>query len=215
MLRLSKADAHDPSKWRHFEISIDSPFHLVSCLASRSNTALPAYSRPKPKVHVKRMMNDCNCEGALADQLAESDDSTHWNNSGQNSGNDSEPHSPGASAQDNSAANYDSAMRPIHLIRAPSFGPPPFDAITPPPPDMLISPPPDYGSIFQASENPFEDYFARLQIARKEENYEERHRRSSRVDIPLTPNGRINRSMDVPRDWVGVGDEDSMLRPGT
>lgn len=44
-----------------------------------------------------------------------------------------------------------------------------------------------------------EDYFSRLTT------YEERvddERGSGRVDVPLTPGGRVNRSMDVPRDWL-------------
>ncbi|KAI5288204.1 hypothetical protein KEM54_005393 [Ascosphaera aggregata] len=208
VLRLSKADAQDPAKWKHFEISIDSPFHLLSCLASRSNTALPAYSRPNPIVQIKKMASECNCEGALADQLSEGDHSYHWNSADATSRHDCLP----TSLPSNGHTQDEMAMRPIHLIRAPSFGPPPFDSITPPPPDMLVSPPPAYGSIFNSSENPYEDYFARLQIARKENDYEARYRRSSRVDIPLTPGGRINRSMDEPREWVGVGDEESALQ---
>ncbi|KAI5290202.1 hypothetical protein KEM52_000534 [Ascosphaera acerosa] len=208
VLRLSRTDPNDPSKWKHFEISIDSPFHLISCRASRSNTALPAYSKPMPQVKPRRTVQDCNCEGALRDQIAESNPTRLWNTTSSTAGITPESeHSPQAPCY---FETDDTAMRPIHLIRAPSFGPPPFDAITPPPPEMLLSPPPDYGSIFHASEDPYEDYFARLQIARKENDYEERHRRSSRVDIPLNPGGRINRSMDVPREWVGVGDETSV-----
>ncbi|OJD12111.1 hypothetical protein ACJ73_09408, partial [Blastomyces percursus] len=37
VLRLSKLDERDPTKRRHFEISIDSPFHIMSCLATQSN----------------------------------------------------------------------------------------------------------------------------------------------------------------------------------
>ncbi|KAK7203491.1 hypothetical protein BZA70DRAFT_259805 [Myxozyma melibiosi] len=45
VLRLSKADAEDPSKRRHFEVSIDSPFHLLSCRCTTANVSLPAYNR--------------------------------------------------------------------------------------------------------------------------------------------------------------------------
>ncbi|KAI5284363.1 hypothetical protein KEM55_001100 [Ascosphaera atra] len=86
VLRLSRADPNEPGKWRHFEISIDSPFHLVSCLASRSNTALPAYSEPTPApgatAPFRRPSRDCNCEGALQDQISERDHTAQWNTNG-------------------------------------------------------------------------------------------------------------------------------------
>ncbi|KAK9374751.1 uncharacterized protein V1513DRAFT_69602 [Lipomyces chichibuensis] len=45
VLRLSKADPIDSSKRRHFEVSIDSPFHLLSCRCTTANVSLPAYNR--------------------------------------------------------------------------------------------------------------------------------------------------------------------------
>ena len=47
-MRLSKQDPNDSSKRRHFEISIDSPFHILSCQATHANTTLPAYNSPLP-----------------------------------------------------------------------------------------------------------------------------------------------------------------------
>ncbi|KAK9456528.1 hypothetical protein V1511DRAFT_457166 [Dipodascopsis uninucleata] len=44
LLRLSKTDPDDPSKRRHFEVSIDSPFHLLSCRCTMANVSLPAYN---------------------------------------------------------------------------------------------------------------------------------------------------------------------------
>ncbi|KAK9458689.1 uncharacterized protein V1516DRAFT_630195 [Lipomyces oligophaga] len=60
ILRLSKADEADPTRRRHFEVSIDSPFHLLSCRCTQSNVALPAYhSRANPNSSV---LPPCPCE---------------------------------------------------------------------------------------------------------------------------------------------------------
>ncbi|KAK9465928.1 hypothetical protein V1512DRAFT_209740 [Lipomyces arxii] len=45
VLRLSKTDINDPSKRRHFEVSIDSPFHLLSCRCTTANVSLPVYDK--------------------------------------------------------------------------------------------------------------------------------------------------------------------------
>ncbi|KAK9451251.1 uncharacterized protein V1518DRAFT_436007 [Limtongia smithiae] len=45
ILRLSKTDDNDPSRRRHFEVSIDSPIHLLSCRCTQANTSVPAYDR--------------------------------------------------------------------------------------------------------------------------------------------------------------------------
>ncbi|KAI5956965.1 hypothetical protein KGF54_000584 [Candida jiufengensis] len=42
-LRISKNDPENPSKRKHYEISIDSPLHVLSPLAAHGNTLLPAY----------------------------------------------------------------------------------------------------------------------------------------------------------------------------
>ncbi|KAL8349096.1 hypothetical protein RB601_002063 [Gaeumannomyces tritici] len=55
--------------------------------------------------------------------------------------------------------------RPIHLIRVPSYNPPPFDAEEPPPPHAttLMTPPPNYDLIVGTpSVDGLADYFARL-----------------------------------------------------
>ena len=88
----------------------------------------------------------------------------------------------------------------MHLLRAPSFNPPAFDDSEPPPP--MITPPPDYGDIASPTSG-LADYFARLSDAYDEDEDSERNR--GRVDVPLTPGGRINRSMDMRRTWVPVG----------
>ena len=92
-------------------------------------------------------------------------------------------------------------QRPIHLLRAPSFNPPAFDDQEPPP--ALMTPPPQYDTIASPT-NGLADYFARLSDTYDEDDGEENHR-AGRVNIPLTPGGRLNRSMDIPRDWLPVG----------
>jgi hypothetical protein len=52
-------------------------------------------------------------------------------------------------------------------------------------------------------ETVLEDYFSRLSFY---EDQDEDDRGRGRVDIPLTPGGRVNRSMDVPREWVRLDD---------
>ncbi|KAG8202540.1 hypothetical protein GWM34_02697, partial [Candida africana] len=42
-LRISKQDPENPEKRKHYEISIDSPLHVLSHLCSHNNTLLPAY----------------------------------------------------------------------------------------------------------------------------------------------------------------------------
>lgn len=64
VMRLSRPDANDPAKRRHFEISIDSPFHILSCRANRENTLLPAYSSPDCGNPGSGNLADCGCPGA-------------------------------------------------------------------------------------------------------------------------------------------------------
>ena len=74
----------------------------------------------------------------------------------------------------------------------------------------MITPPPDYGSIVGNNdrESVLEDYFQRLSF---HEDHEDDDRGSGRVDVPLTPGGRVNRSMDVPREWVRLGESTLQL----
>jgi hypothetical protein len=87
----------------------------------------------------------------------------------------------------------------MHLLRTPSFAPPPFEDVPPPPP--LVTPPPEYTSIVGENdrESVLQDYFSRLSA---HEDHADDDRGRGRVDMPLTPGGRVNRSMDVPREWV-------------
>ncbi|WEJ97246.1 hypothetical protein PSN45_004795 [Yamadazyma tenuis] len=48
-LRISKLDPEHPEKRKHYEISIDSPIHVLSPLAAHGNTLLPAYNEFLPE----------------------------------------------------------------------------------------------------------------------------------------------------------------------
>lgn len=89
----------------------------------------------------------------------------------------------------------------MHLLRNPSFNPPPFNEEEPPPP--LMTPPPHYENIINGdSRHALADYFARLA---DEMGDDEEQEDRGRVDIPLSPGGRINRSMDASRTWLPLG----------
>ncbi|KAL2828440.1 hypothetical protein BDW59DRAFT_143116 [Aspergillus cavernicola] len=212
VLRLSKQDERDPGKRRHFEISIDSPFHLLSCKATQANIYLPAYTSPDSEPAAPAAEFECGCAGAPA--LHRNVSSTPSNSDRDDlptavsrsftsgSGGLARPpaaHLASEPHERERGNENDTTPRPMHLLRAPSFAPPAFDDLPPPPP--LITPPPEYTTIVGDGDREavLEDYFSRLSC------YEERvdeERGSGRVDVPLTPGARVNRSMDVPREWV-------------
>ncbi|KAK2739825.1 hypothetical protein FQN55_009146 [Onygenales sp. PD_40] len=219
VLRLSKPDDQDPTKRRNFDVSIDSPFHIMSCLATQSNLSLPSYSHPET-VQLKKNLY-CGCEQAKEDTITPPSTSSGTGDGSSagftpmgtpsnrrfTSGSSGLAFPPQAHIQD--ASNSDRIPRPMHLLRAPSFAPPSFEDLPPPPP--LPTPPPDYETIVP-DDDPhagLEDYFERLHMAERE--YDEL-RGSSRVDVPLTPGGRINRSMDIPREWVRAGETQAGAR---
>lgn len=89
-------------------------------------------------------------------------------------------------------------VRPIHLLRTPSFNPPAFSDDIPPPP--LMTPPPEYDSVVNGDpRGGLADYFSRLADAIADE--EEHEVARSRMELPLTPGGRVNRSMEERRSW--------------
>ncbi|EWC48549.1 hypothetical protein DRE_01771 [Drechslerella stenobrocha 248] len=120
VMRLSKTDPNDPSKRRHFEISIDSPFHILSCKCTHANISLPAYS---DRDQSQQLTSSCSCP-----------------NPSQGSplpfGN-VEPPVPDTARNE--------GPRPMHLLRAPSFNPPAFDDDIAPPP--VATPPPHYDTV--------------------------------------------------------------------
>ncbi|GFF23099.1 putative arrestin-related trafficking adapter C2D10.04 [Aspergillus udagawae] len=211
VLRLSRTDERDSNKRRHFEISIDSPFHLLSCKATQANIYLPAYTTPNSDPGLPTQEYECGCPGAAmvnrnssSSQLLVSDreDAPNGGTVSRSFTNGSGGLARPPQAHLAHEAN-ERSPRPMHLLRAPSFAPPAFEDVPPPPP--LITPPPEYNSIVGDNDREavLEDYFSRLSF------YEERdgdERGRGRVDVPLTPGGRVNRSMDVPREWVRLGE---------
>lgn len=228
-MRLSRPDENDPAKRRHFEISIDSPFNILSCRATQANTSLPAYSSGSTTQSTADEY-ECGCPGAALRRknTPPSHNIPSLSNLRQDNGStasvDSETasHTPTRSWTSNSGGlamptqahvrdpssgsprphdPNQGAARPIHLMRAPSFNPPPFDEDEAPPP--LVTPPPNYENIVSGtSQNVLADYFARLA---DEMGDEDDHYDRGRVDVPLTPGGRVNRSMDARRDWLPLG----------
>lgn len=157
-MRISRVDADDPTgkKRRHFEISIDSPFTILSCRATLANLALPEYG-VNPITDSLRI---CGCPNA-----AMSGESPH-SSSGDVSTLSNMPTNvqtpiPGLArppqAHLPTGANV---QRPIHMLRVPSYNPPAFDAEEPPPP--IATPPPLYDNVIGTpSHDGLADYFAR------------------------------------------------------
>jgi arrestin-related trafficking adapter 3/6 len=205
VMRMSKADEKDPSKRRHFEISIDSPFHLLSCMATQANLILPAYSTSSSGPVILAEEFECGCPGAPVSKATSrrnrSSDREGFPNGWNPGGPDSAvPPSFTSGSGELTVPEQSNGrdLRPMHLIRAPSFAPPAFEDVPPPPP--LITPPPDYMSIVGDSDQEavLTDYFQRRSYHYEEEG----GRGHGRVDVPLTPGGRVSRSMDLSRDWL-------------
>ncbi|KAF2009079.1 hypothetical protein BU24DRAFT_359305 [Aaosphaeria arxii CBS 175.79] len=215
VMRLSRPDQNDPSKRRHFEISIDSPFHILSCQATQANTALPAYSSPETATEQARTP-ECGCPGAPVRRTSPSSfvptlESLSRSRASSNASppNISLPRVDTAGLARPQQAhiggpNDSTVQRPIHLMRAPSFNPPPFEEDEPPPP--LETPPPLYETIASPTSG-LADYFSRLSDAYEDEHDSEGESSGTRrIEIPLTPGSRVNsRSMDERRTWLPVG----------
>lgn len=181
VMRLSKADPNDSSKRRHFEISIDSPFHILSCHAAGANTALPAYESPNTRLSVSGSgAHRCGCPPMMR----------------KNSPRDPAAPPPVLSVNTNS----NEPARPMYnLLRYPSHNPPPFDYDVAPPP--LATPPPKYESVVGGDAG-LADYFQRLADEHDDTDDDDRGRR---LMPPLTPGGRVARSMDERRTWQPLG----------
>ncbi|KAK4975601.1 hypothetical protein LTR66_010955 [Elasticomyces elasticus] len=210
VMRLSKPDQNDSTKRRHFEISIDSPFHILSCRADQANTSLPAYSSPEAAPN-RTHLYECGCPGAARRRNSLASFVPTFN-ALNNTRNDIESESAVRSpylARPQQAhiggPNSHNVSRPMHMLRAPSFNPPAFGDEEPPPP--LITPPPQYDSIASPTSG-LADYFTRLSDTYDDDSGDEgglRYPRGhGRVDVPLTPGSRVNRSMDVTRTWLPI-----------
>ena len=219
VMRLSRPDAADPSKRRHFEISIDSPFHILSCRATQANIALPAYTSPESATLLTEHL-ECGCPGAakrrnsptsLMPSLNHLRDGENDSTSDLNDGpqlpppirTDTAGLTRPQAAHIHNDPNNERFQRPMHLLRAPSFNPPPFQDDDPPPP--LMTPPPRYENVIDGDpRSGLADYFARLADEVGDDDEDDIMRRT-RMELPLTPGGRINRSMDERRTWLPLG----------
>ncbi|KIW00049.1 uncharacterized protein PV09_08396 [Verruconis gallopava] len=219
VMRLSKPDVNDPTKRRHFEISIDSPFHILSCRATQANTSLPAYSSPQ-SADAQTQLFECGCPGAAPRRITPTSyvptlGSLNMNSAASNPTMDPVSRTDPLGLARPPAAHIGGPVcnpalqRPMHIIRAPSFNPPAFEDEEPPPP--LETPPPQYDTIASPTSG-LADYFARLADAYDEsptddeEDGQRTPTRSSRVEVPLTPgSARSNRSMDEVRTWPSLG----------
>lgn len=218
VMRLSRPDENDSEKRRHFEISIDSPFNIMSCRATQANISLPAYT-PGGSSSAPTDEFECGCPGAILRRrntppiiqqpsvagntsLSSAGPQRSWSSDTAGLTLPTQAHVHNAEADGGNA-------RPMHLLRAPSFNPPAFDADDPPPP--LVTPPPLYENAVNGdTRNALADYFARL--ADEQLDDDDTNDRS-RVDIPLTPGGRVNRSMDIPRNWLPLGGTTNLTLP--
>lgn len=220
-MRLSRPDETDTAKRRHFEISIDSPFNIMSCRATQANISLPAYSSGDTAPRATDEF-DCGCPGAAlrrrntppvlpalngtptpGSPIVAPTPQRSWTSDTGGLALPSQAH------VHNGDGNSSAAARPMHLLRQPSFNPPAFNEDDPPPP--LITPPPLYENAINGnSQNALADYFARL--AAEEGDDDDRNDRG-RMDHPLTPGGRVNRSMDIPRNWAPLGGTNNLRLP--
>ena len=216
VIRLSQPDDSGSGKRRHFEISIDSPFHILSCRATQANTALPAYTSPESASMLTEHF-ECGCPGALKRKNSPSllptlQDFRAHSPSPANNSSPRPASASGTLTRPPQAHVHDpnsTVSRPMHLLRNPSFNPPPFSEDDPPPP--LVTPPPQYNTLVDGDpRNGLADYFARLadEVGDEDEGSDDETRRRTRMSMPLTPGGRVNRSMDVQRTWMPLGARD-------
>ncbi|KAG4031058.1 hypothetical protein MFRU_010g01830 [Monilinia fructicola] len=216
-MRISRKDPDDPTgtKRRHFEISIDSPFTILSCQASQPQMALPAYcdlGGPNIRSQGERL---CGCPTAASvenNPVTSASGITSLDNMRQSLGNSdvARPETaqtltrpPQAHLVMNTAV-----QRPIHMLRNPSFAAPDYEAEESPPPMPMATPPPMYDHVVGTpSVDGLADYFTRLADYEEDHTDDEDVQRASnrgRVNVvhPNTPGGRIARSMDINRDFM-------------
>jgi hypothetical protein len=214
VMRISRLDTDDLTgkKRRHFEISIDSPFTILDCRASRDNLALPEYSGLN--ANTQSQQHVCGCPNAAFTNVSPSSSTSEVPTLNSMNGGDGTPDGPEIFVPDLArppqAHLSSNAMvqRPIHMLRNPSYNPPAFDAEQPPPP--MATPPPLYDHVIGTpSHDGLADYFARLGEAYDDDQYtddEDSNRAYSngRVNIanPRTPGGRLARSMDIDRNFM-------------
>lgn len=173
-MRISRKDADNPSsgKRRHFEISIDSPFTILNCRATKDNLALPEYSNLNAGILGQQRV--CGCPNSRLSTVSPAGSSGEvptlntFNGGGQPEVPSlSRPPLAHLSGVNSGGVQRETQPRPMHLIRAPSFNPPAFDAEQPPP-VFAQTPPPDYDNIIGTpSHDGLADYFARYVLLPK------------------------------------------------
>ncbi|PBP27832.1 arrestin domain-containing protein, partial [Diplocarpon rosae] len=210
VLRISRLDAADPTgkKRRHFEISIDSPISLLNCRATQANLALPSYTDGNTGLSQQRV---CGCPNAAPIATPPGMPALETSPDGPFPGNENADlvpdlaRPPQAHLSTNAASGV---LRPMHLLRAPSFSPPPFDAEDAPP--QISTPPPQYDQVVGTpSHDALTDYFQRFtQFVEDHTSADDESPNSSsragRVNVvnPRTPGGRLARSMDIDRNFM-------------
>ncbi|RFU25085.1 hypothetical protein B7463_g11244, partial [Scytalidium lignicola] len=204
VMRISRADPEDPTgkKRRHFEISIDSPFTILNCRATQANLSLPEYSGSNHSYLGER--HTCGCPNSSVSRSSSGGTVPTLHSFTTNARVESAHLARPAQAH----LSLDTAVqRPIHMLRAPSYNPPAFDADDPPPP--LATPPPLYDQIIGTpSHDGLADYFARLSETYDDDEEEEddlnRTTSRGRVNVPnpRTPGGRVARSMEIDRNFM-------------
>ncbi|KAG5419897.1 hypothetical protein I9W82_001777 [Candida metapsilosis] len=174
-LRISKMDPENPGKRKHYEISIDSPIHVLSPLAAHNNTLLPAYddlvdTPPPHGVSLRSPSQNPLSPGVIpVDGNVTQSVEFHHISTDMDAGateRDADMHleanlykpkdehtittinSPQAKPHPDTFTSplASPVQRPIHLIRKPSIAPPPFEESTKSPPVMSLHPP-AYGDI--------------------------------------------------------------------
>lgn len=210
VMRISRVDHDDPEgkKRRHFEISIDSPFTILNCRATRDNLMLPQYSNLNATSAGQQHVCGCPNAAATATMRAESSPSDEAREMPDVPETFVPPHLTRPPLAHLSGGG---PQRPMHMLRQPSFNPPAFDDDTPPPP--LPTPPPLYDLVIGTpSHDGLADYFARLGETYDDDDDdnhtddEDANRASTRgrvnVANPRTSSGRIARSMDIDRNFM-------------
>ncbi|TVY47948.1 putative arrestin-related trafficking adapter [Lachnellula occidentalis] len=205
LMRISRVDHDDPTgkKRRHFEISIDSPFTILSCRATPGNLALPEYSGRN--ANAQEQQRTCGCPNAAPRNGSPRSTPMALDPTLDNMPAGSTNSVPGLARPPQAHLNNptQAVQRPIHLLRQPSFNPPPFDAEEPPPP--IPTPPPTYDAVFTPSTDGLQDYFTRYNHEYEDtDDDDDRAFSRGRVNVPhpRTPGGRVARSMDIEREFM-------------
>ncbi|SZF02510.1 unnamed protein product [Blumeria hordei] len=206
LIRLSRADVADPSRRRHYEISVDSPISLLNCRASQANISLPEYSGLNPDTLGPQQICGCTSTTQAAEALLAQTSSNDNHIVHENTRSTTNSSSLAIPAQVYlSTGMAEGFRRPIHLVRSPSFQPPPFDAEEPPPP--ITTPPPLYDHVIGTpSHDGLADYFARLDAYEDELTDEEDNipsvRHGSVVSDPRTAANHMPRVIELNRDFI-------------